>query len=108
MLSIISHDFEVFYCWVVFADHVDVVVAPLAVVSAWPVVGVNHLHVPHFTSALYPLEDGFGVVGVASPSAVAVAVLRTTPATHERVECDHEFGVGFVLFWCAIVFHFHC
>jgi len=80
MLSIISHDFEVFYCWVVFADHVDVVVAPLAVVSAWPVVGVNHFHVPHFTSALYPLEDGFGVVGVASPSAVTVAVLRTTPA----------------------------
>ena len=92
----------------VLADHVDVVVAPLAVRPAWPVVGIDYLHVPHFTPALYPFEDGLGMVGVASPGTVTLAVARTAPAAHERVECDDEFGVGFVLFWCAIVFEFHC
>jgi len=92
----------------VFADHVDVVVAPLAVRSAWLVVGVDHFDVPHFAAALHPLEDGFGVVGVAGPGTVTLAVDCTAPAAHALVECDDEFGVGFVLFWCAIVFDFHC
>jgi len=92
---------------VIFTDHVDVVVAPLLVVPSWPVVGVDHFHVSHFTSALHPLEDGLGVVGVASPGAVTFAVSRTAPAAHERVERDHEIGVRFVLLWCAIVFEFH-
>lgn len=91
----------------IFANHVDVVVAPLLVVPSWPVVGVDHFHVPHFTPALYPLEDGLGVVGVASPSAVTFAVSRTEPAAQVRVERDHKIGVRFVLLWCAIVFEFH-
>ena len=107
-VSIIGSNFEVFDSWMILADHVDVVVAPLAIRSTWPVIGVDHFHVPHFSSALYPFEHGFGMVGVASPGTVTLAVARTTPAAHERVECDYEFCVGFALFWCAIVFNFHC